>query len=180
MCAYRSQPPAGLHLLRLATAAPPPGHRDCLLRQLLHPPVYCLQFDESIRAGHSGKPACSDMMGGLSYWDWIGLPENKWRCAAVDELVVLCPLLSACWEAPTRMLLLLWCPPAALIAAVVLRSCITSSQPAALFMRRQERFDAAMGVVQKLSAPAILQASVSSIGRSQLSALQPRGVGSSI
>ncbi|KAI7845081.1 hypothetical protein COHA_001446 [Chlorella ohadii] len=58
------------------------------------------KFDESLKAGHSGRPACEDMMGGLSYWDWIGLPDNKWR---------------------------------------------------------QERFDAAMGVVQKLSVPAILQ-----------------------
>lgn len=46
-----------------------------------------LQFDESIRSGHSGKPACSDMMGGLSYWDWIGLPENEWRCAVAAILL---------------------------------------------------------------------------------------------
>lgn len=106
----------------------PPGHRDCLLRQLLHPPVYCLQFDESIRAGHSGKPACSDMMGGLSYWDWIGLPENKWRCAAVDELAIspCFQLAAAAGEIAVAAMVLL---PAACIAAVLLRSCITSSQP---------------------------------------------------
>lgn len=88
-----------------------------------------MQFDESLKAGHSGRPACEDMMGGLSYWDWIGLPDNKWRCAAA---VGSCRRY--CWYRHP----LLTAPYFPLLCS-------------------QERFDAAMGVVQKLSVPAILQ-----------------------